>query len=131
MKELVYTKDLTVEYLFIGGYSHKNLTISGRIYKETKKSWFKKPKIKYTYTISTPLIEDPFYDGEYGTNPLIEDPFYDGEYGTNRILKAYSIQMKQHLIDKIQEFKENEGNDSSRASKEKEGFREKTKYVYP
>lgn len=51
--------------------------------------------------------------------------------GTNRVLKAYSIQMKQHLTDKIQEFKENERNDSSRASKEKEGFREKTKYVYP
>lgn len=116
MKELVYTKDLIIEDLFIGGYSHKNLTISGRIYKEIKKSWFKKPKIEYTYTISTPLIEDPFYDGEYGTN---------------RVLKAYSVQMKQHLIDKIQEFKENEGNDSSRASKEKEGFREKTKYVYP
>ena len=116
MKELVYTKDLTVEDLFIGGYNHRNLTISGRIYKKIKKSWFKKPKIEYTYTISTPLIEDPFYDGEYGTN---------------RVLKAYSIQMKQHLIDKIQEFKENEGNDGDRASKEKEGFREKTKYVYP
>ena len=115
MKELVYTKDLIIEDLFIGGYSHRDLTISGRIYKEIKKSWFKKPKIGYTYTISTPLIEDPFYDGEYGTN---------------RVLKAYSIQMKQHLIDKIQEFKENEGNDSSRTSKEKEGFREKTKYVY-
>lgn len=115
MKELVYTKDLIIEDLFIGGYSHRNLTISGRIYKEIKKSWFKKPKIGYTYTISTPLIEDPFYDGEYGTN---------------RVLKAYSTQMKQHLIDKIQEFKENEGNNGSRTSKEKEGFGEKTKYVY-
>lgn len=115
MKELVYTKDLIIEDLFIGGYSHKNLTISGRIYKEIKKSWFKKPKIEYTYTISTPLIEDPFYDGEYGTN---------------RVLRAYSIQMKQHLIDKIQEFKENERNDNSRASEEKENFGGKTKFMY-
>ena len=104
MKELVYTKDLVIEDLFVGGYSHRNLTISGRIYKEIKKSWFKKPKIEYTYTISTPLIKNPFYDGEYGTN---------------RVLEVYSIQMKQYLIDKIQELKENEGNDSSRASKEK------------
>ena len=68
-------------------------------YKEIKKSWFKKPRTTYTYTISTPLIEDPFYDGEYGTN---------------RILKAYSIQMKQHLIDKIQEFKENDNTRTER-----------------
>ena len=92
MKKLVYTKDLTVKDLFIGGYNHRNLTISGRIYKEIKKSWFGKPKTKYTYTISVPFIEDPFYDGEFSTN---------------RILKVYSIQMEQHLIDKVEELKEN------------------------
>ena len=117
MKTLVYTKDITLGNLFVGAYYTKSLTISGRIYKKIRKLWFRKPK--YTYTISIPFIEKPFYDGEYGTN---------------RILKAYSIQMKQHLIDKIQEFKENgenEGNDNSRASKEKEGFGGKTKLVYP
>lgn len=112
MKELVYTKDLIVEDLFIGGYSHKNLTISGRIYKEIKKSWFKKPRTNYTYTISTPLIEDPFYDGEYGTN---------------RILKAYSVQMKQYLIDKIQEFKEN---DSTRTERQEGKIRRNNKFFY-
>ena len=86
----------------LGAYYNRSLTISGRIYKKIRKLWFRKPK--YTYTISIPFIEKPFYDGEYGTN---------------RILKVYSIQMKQHLTDKIQELKENEGNDSSRASKEK------------
>lgn len=115
MRELVYTKDLVIESLYIG-CSHRDLTISGRIYKETKKFWFKKPKVEYTYTISTPLIEDPFYDGEYGTN---------------RILKAYSTQMKQHLIDKIQEFEENERNESSGACRKEKGFRGKTKFVYP
>ena len=39
MKELVYTKDLTVEDLFVGGHSHKNLTISGRI-QELKENKF-------------------------------------------------------------------------------------------
>ena len=111
MKELVYTKDLVIESLYIG-CSHRDLTISGRIYKETKKFWFKKPKVEYTYTISTPLIEDPFYDGEYGTN---------------RVLKAYSIQMKQHLTDKIQEFKEN---DNTRTKRQEEKIRRNNKFFY-
>ena len=83
MKELVYTKDLVIEDLFVGGYSHNNLTISGRIYKEIKKSWFKKPRTEYTYTISTPFIEDPFYDGEYGTNRVLKAYFYTDETAFN------------------------------------------------
>lgn len=89
VKKLVYSKDLIVPNLFVGA-SYRDFTISGRVYKEISKSWFSKnPKIKYSYTISIPFIPNPFYDGEYATN---------------RILKAYSIELKQMLIDKIEEF---------------------------
>ena len=114
MKELVYSTDKVVEHLYVGN-SYRDLVISGRIYKEIKKLWFRKPEVRYTYSVSVPFIEDPFYDGEYNTN---------------RVLQVYSSQMKQHLFDKIQEFEENERNDSSRTSKEKESFGGNTKFVY-
>ena len=91
-KKLVYSKDQVIKDLYIG-MCLKDLTISGRIYKEISRSWFGKLKTKYTYTISVPFIEKPFYNGEYNTN---------------RILKVYSIQMEQHLIDKVEKLKENE-----------------------
>lgn len=91
MKKLVYSIDKVVENLFIGN-SYRNLTISGRIYKEYRKFLGFDLKPKYTYTISIPLLKDPFYDGEFSTN---------------RILKSYSIVLKQELIDKIKELEEN------------------------
>lgn len=91
MKELVYSKNIICKNLFVG-LQYKDLTIQGRVYKEIKNRLFRKPKIKYTYTISTPFIDKPFYDGEFSTN---------------KILSICSEYLKQQLIDKIQELKEN------------------------
>lgn len=91
MKKLVYSIDKVVENLFIGS-SYRDLTISGRIYKKERKFLGFDLKPKYSYTINIPLLEDPFYDGEFSTN---------------RILKSYSIVLKQKLIDKIKELEEN------------------------
>ena len=91
MKKLVYKCDHKIKHCFIGG-SFGDLTIEGRIYRKEKKFlWYN--KVSYTYTINVPYIKDPFYDGEFGTN---------------RILRSYASSMKQRLIDKINEFKEND-----------------------
>ena len=95
-RKLVYSIDEVVKDLYIGN-SYRDLTISGRIYTETKKSWFGSPKTKYYYNVSIPFIKKPFYDEERNTN---------------RILKVYSVHVIQKLIDKIQELKENERNNN-------------------
>ena len=91
MKKLVYKIDCPVENLFIGS-SHRTVTIEGRVYKEEKKSLWRN-RVFYTYTLNVPYIEDPFYDGEFNTN---------------RILGVYASSIKQALIDKINELKEND-----------------------
>lgn len=91
MNKLIHSIDKVVEHLFIGN-SYRDLTISGRIYKKERKFLGFDLKPKYFYTISIPLLEDPFYDGEFATN---------------RILKSYSIVLKQELVDKIKELEEN------------------------
>lgn len=58
-KKLVYSKDQVIKDLYIG-MCLKDLTISGRIYKEISRSWFGKLKTKYTYTISVPFMENHF-----------------------------------------------------------------------
>lgn len=93
MTKLVYSIDKVVEHLYVG-MSFRDLTISGRIYKKDRKFLGFDLKPKYYYSINVPLIEDPFFDGEYSTN---------------RILKSYSIVLKQELIDKIKELEENVG----------------------
>lgn len=90
MKQLIYSIDKKLENLFIGN-SRRDLTISGRIYKyDISFLWFKFKPI-YRYTINVPFISNPFYDGEYSTN---------------RTLRTYRKILKQELLDKIQEFKE-------------------------
>lgn len=91
MTKLVYSIDKVIEHLFIG-MSRRDLTISGRIYRKDRKFLGFDLKPKYYYTINIPLIDDPFFDGEFATN---------------RILNSYSIILKQELIDKIKELEEN------------------------
>ena len=91
MKKLVYKIDYPVEDLFIGN-SRRTITIEGRVYKEERKSLWRN-KVFYTYTLNVPYIENPYYNGEYSTN---------------RILGVCASSVKQALIDKINELKEND-----------------------
>ena len=110
MKKLVYKCDHKIKHCFIGG-SFGDLTIEGRIYRKEKKFlWYN--KVSYTYTINVPYIKDPFYDGEFGTN---------------RILRSYAFSMKQRLIDKINEFKEN---DNTGIKEKKKKIRRNNKFFY-
>ena len=81
-KQLVYSKDISVDNLFVG-LKYVTLVISGRVYKNTRKflGWDLKPR--YTYTLNVPYVENPYFDGEYGTN---------------KILRAKSEILKQILI---------------------------------
>lgn len=92
MEKLVYQLNNTIESLYVGD-SYRDLTIMGRIYKKERTFMGYRLKPKYRYTISIPLIRNPFYDGEYSTN---------------RTLKSYAKIIKQKLLDKIQELKEQE-----------------------
>lgn len=89
-KQLVYSKDISIDNLFVG-LKYVTLVISGRVYKNTRKflGWDLKPR--YTYTLNVPYIENPYFDGEYGTN---------------KILRAKSEILKQILLDKIAELEE-------------------------
>lgn len=89
-KQLVYSKDISVDNLFVG-LKYVTLVISGRVYKNTRKflGWDLKPR--YTYTLNVPYIENPYFDGEYSTN---------------KILRAKSEILKQILLDKIAELEE-------------------------
>lgn len=90
-KKLVYKFDQELQDCFIGG-DFRNLTIKGRVYRKQRKFlWWS--RVFYTYTINVPYIKNPYWDGEYATN---------------RILRSYASSMKQKLIDKINEFKEND-----------------------
>lgn len=85
-KQLVYSKDISVDNLFVG-LKYVTLVISGRVYKNTRKflGWDLKPRLNV---------------------PYIENPYFDGEYGTNKILRAKSEILKQILLDKIAELEE-------------------------
>lgn len=87
-KQLVYSKDISVDNLFVG-LKYVTLVISGRVYKNTRKflGWDLKPR--YTYTLNVPYVENPYFDG-----------------GTNKILRAKSEILKQILLDKIAELEE-------------------------
>lgn len=88
MKKLIYKYDYVIKDCFIGN-STRDLTIMGRIYKiKIKFLWW--TKVFYTYTITTPYIKKPYYNGEFDTNT---------------ILKSYSKLVKQVLIDEINKFK--------------------------
>lgn len=69
-KELVYTDSITIPNLFIA-LRREDFTIYGYIYKEYYKRLFRKPKIKYSYTMNIPYIPEPYYDGEYNTNRIL------------------------------------------------------------
>lgn len=62
-KQLVYSKDITIDNLFVG-LKYISLTISGRIYKTSRSflGWTLKPQ--YSYTLSVPYIDSPYFDGE-------------------------------------------------------------------
>lgn len=92
MTKLVYSINKVIKDLYIGN-SYRDLTIAGRVYKKDRKFLGYDLKPKYYYTVNIPLIRYPFYDGEHSTN---------------RILKSYGKIIKQELLDKIQEFKEQE-----------------------
>lgn len=95
-KELVYHTDVTINKLFIG-LEHRDFIISLRIYKHKRKlfNWELKPSFSYTINV-----------------PYIRNPFYDGEYGTNKILKTKEVMLRQVAIDKIEEFKRQEENET-------------------
>lgn len=87
-KQLVYSKDITIDNLFVG-LKYISLTISGRIYKTSRSflGWTLKPQ--YSYTLSVPYIDSPYFDGEYGTNKILRS-------------KAEDIKVKQNEIASIQ-----------------------------
>lgn len=89
-KQLVYSKDITIDNLFVG-LKYISLTISGRIYKTSRSflGWTLKPQ--YSYTLSVPYIDSPYFDGEYGTN---------------KILRSKAENLRQIMLDKISEFEE-------------------------
>lgn len=89
-KQLVYSKDITIDTLFVG-LKYISLTISGRIYKTSRSflGWTLKPQ--YSYTLSVPYIDSPYFDGEYGTN---------------KILRSKAENLRQIMLDKISEFEE-------------------------
>lgn len=91
-KQLVYSKDISVDNLFVG-LEYVTFVISGRIYKNTRKFLGWELKSRYTYTLNVPYVENPYFDGEYGTN---------------KILRVKSEILKQILLDKIAEFEEEE-----------------------
>lgn len=76
--------------LFVG-LKYISLTISGRIYKTSRSflGWTLKPQ--YSYTLSVPYIDSPYFDGEYGTN---------------KILRSKAENLRQIMLDKISEFEE-------------------------
>lgn len=86
-KQLVYSKDITIDNLFVG-LKYISLTISGRIYKTSRSflGWALKPQ--YSYTLSVPYIDSPYFDG------------------TNKILRSKAENLRQIMLDKISEFKE-------------------------
>lgn len=89
-EQLIYSKDITIDNLFVG-LKYISLTISGRIYKTSRNflGWALKPQ--YSYTLSVPYIDNPYFDGEYGTN---------------KILRSKAENLRQIMLDKISEFKE-------------------------
>lgn len=93
-RKLEYTFNHTVPDLFVGPGRESSFVISGRVYSYYTKRLFRKPKKEYTYTLNVPYMRDPFYDGEFSTN---------------RILGVHADMVRQILIDKIEELK-NENN---------------------
>lgn len=89
-KQLVYSKDITIDNLFVG-LKYISLTISGRIYKTSRSflGWTLKPQL---------VILSAF--------PTFDSPYFDGEYGTNKILRSKAENLRQIMLDKISEFKE-------------------------
>ena len=90
-KQLVYSKDITIDNLFVG-LKYISLTISGRIYKTSRSflGWTLKPQ--YSYTLSVPYIDSPYFSME--------------SMETNKILRSKAENLRQIMLDKISEFEE-------------------------
>lgn len=90
MKKLVYQTDKILNNLFIAG-RYEDITISGRIYRIDRKFLGFRLKPIYRYTINSPRLLTPLYDGEFNTCKL---------------LQYHSQMLEQELKDKIQKLEE-------------------------
>lgn len=102
-KQLVYSKDITIDNLFVG-LKYISLTISGRIYKTPRSflGWTLKPK--YSYTLSVPYIDNPYFDGEYEVKKIKDNLIVGQEEGCFIIPSDNGHFLEGWWIEEIEEF---------------------------